>query len=65
MFWRDLINVQNVEKGFFTSSNSYGIPDIKKDEFEVDEFIPYIKQLKNLKVVAVLLLLFLLWSSRS
>lgn len=65
MFWRDLINVQNVEKGFFTSSNSYGIPDIKKDEFEVDELIPYIKQLKNLKVVAVLLLLFLLWSSRS
>ena len=41
MSWRDLINVQNVEKGFFTSSNSYGIPDIKKDEFEVNELIPY------------------------
>ena len=32
MSWRDLLNVQNVEKGFFRSSNSYGIPDIKKDE---------------------------------
>ena len=30
MSWRDLLNVQNVEKGFFASSNSYGIPDIMK-----------------------------------
>ena len=41
MSWRDLLNVQNVEKGFFTSSNSYGIPDIIPDEFEVKELIPY------------------------
>ena len=41
MYWRDLLNVQNVEKGFFRSSNSYGIPDIKKDEFEIKELIPY------------------------
>ena len=37
MTWRDLLNVQNVEKGFFRSSNSYGIPDIRKDEFEIKE----------------------------
>ena len=41
MSWRDLLNVQNVEKGFFTSSNTYGIPDILKDEFPVKELIPY------------------------
>ena len=41
MSWRNLLNVQNVEKGFFSSSNSYGIPDINKDEFEVKELIPY------------------------
>lgn len=41
MSWRDLLNVQNVEKGFFVSSNSYGIPDIKPDEFDVKELIPY------------------------
>ena len=41
MSWRDLLNVQNVEKGFFRSSNSYGIPDIKKEEFEIKELIPY------------------------
>ena len=41
MSWRDLLNVQNVEKGFFRSSNSYGIPDIRKDEFEIKELIPY------------------------
>ena len=41
MSWRDLLNVQNVEKGFFASSNSYGIPDIIPDEFEVKELIPY------------------------
>ena len=41
MTWRELLNVQNVEKGFFPSSNSYGIPDIKCDEFEVKELIPY------------------------
>lgn len=41
MSWRDILNVQNVEKGFFRSSNSYGIPDIKKDEFEIKELIPY------------------------
>ena len=41
MTWRDLLNVQNVEKGFFRSSNSYGIPDIRKDEFEIKELIPY------------------------
>ena len=37
MKWRDLLNVQNTEKGFFPSSNSYGIPDIKADEFEIKE----------------------------
>ena len=31
----------NIEKGFFPSSNSYGIPDVKKDEFNVTELIPY------------------------
>ena len=41
MSWRNLLNVQNVEKGFFSSSKSYGIPDINKDEFEVKELIPY------------------------
>ena len=41
MKWRDLLNVQNTEKGFFPSSNSYGIPDIKADEFEIKELIPY------------------------
>lgn len=41
MSWRDLLNVQNVEKGFFASSNSYGIPDITPDEFDVKELIPY------------------------
>lgn len=41
MSWRDLLNVQNVEKGFFFSSNSYGIPDMKADEFNVKELIPY------------------------
>ena len=41
MSWRDLLNVQNVEKGFFASSNSYGIPDIIPDEFDVKELIPY------------------------
>ena len=41
MSWKDLLNVQNVDKDFFTSSNSYGIPDIIPDEFEVKELIPY------------------------
>lgn len=41
MSWRDLLNVQNVEKGFFVSSNSYGIPDMKADEFDIKELIPY------------------------
>ena len=41
MKWRDLLNVQNTEKGFFPASNSYGIPDIKADEFEIKELIPY------------------------
>ncbi len=41
MYWRDLLNVQNVEKGFFDSSNSYGIPDIRRDEFEIKNLIPY------------------------
>ena len=41
MKWRDLLNVQNTEKGFFPSSNPYGIPDIKADEFEIKELIPY------------------------
>ncbi len=41
MSWRDLLNVQNVEKGFFFSSNPYGIPDMKADEFNVKELIPY------------------------
>ena len=41
MKWRDLLNVQNTEKGFFPSSNLYGIPDIKADEFEIKELIPY------------------------
>ena len=38
MKWRDLLNVQNTEKGFFPSSNSYGIPDIKAEEFEINDF---------------------------
>ncbi|MDD3238187.1 MAG: DUF4417 domain-containing protein [Candidatus Gastranaerophilales bacterium] len=41
MNWRDNIKIMNIEKGFFSSSNSYGIPDVKKDEFEVTELIPY------------------------
>ena len=41
MTWRNLLNVQNTEKGFFPSSNLYGIPDIKVDEFEIKELIPY------------------------
>jgi len=41
MNWRDNIKIMNTEKGFFPSSNSYGIPDVKKDEFEVTELIPY------------------------
>ena len=41
MYWRDMLNVQNVEKGFFSSSNSYGIPDLKPDEFLIKELIPY------------------------
>jgi hypothetical protein len=41
MYWKDLLNVQNVEKGFFSSSNSYGIPDVKVNEFPVKELIPY------------------------
>lgn len=41
MNWRDNIKIMNIEKGFFPSSNSYGIPDIKKDEFEIIELIPY------------------------
>lgn len=41
MSWRDLLNVQNVEKGFFSSTNPYGIPDIKKDNFKVKDLIPY------------------------
>ena len=41
MYWKDMLNVQNVEKGFFSSSNSYGIPDLKPDEFPIKELIPY------------------------
>ena len=41
MTWRDIIKIMNIEKGFFSSTNSFGIPDIKKDEFEVKELIPY------------------------
>lgn len=41
MTWRDIIKIMNIEKGFFKSKNKYGIPDIKKDEFEVKELIPY------------------------
>lgn len=41
MAWRDIIKIMNIEKGFFSSTNSFGIPDIKKDEFEVKELIPY------------------------
>ncbi len=41
MSWRDNIKIMNIEKGFFKSSNSFGIPDIKKDEFEVKELLPY------------------------
>ena len=41
MTWRDIIKIMNIEKGFFKSTNKYGIPDIKKDEFEVKELIPY------------------------
>ncbi len=39
--WRKYLNVQNVEKGFSASFNSYGIPDIKRDEFEVKTLILY------------------------
>ena len=41
MAWRDIIKIMNIEKGFFKSTNKYGIPNIKKDEFEVKELIPY------------------------
>ncbi len=41
MAWRDIIKIMNIEKGFFSSTNSFGIPDIKKDEFEINELIPY------------------------
>lgn len=41
MTWRDIIKIMNIEKGFFKSTNKYGIPDIKKDEFKVKELIPY------------------------
>lgn len=41
MSWRNLINIMNINKGFFISSNSYGIPDIKADEFDIKELIPY------------------------
>ena len=41
MTWRDIIKIMNIEKGFFKSTNKYGIPDIKKNEFEVKELIPY------------------------
>jgi hypothetical protein len=41
MSWRNLINIMNINKGFFSSSNSYGIPDIKADEFNIQELIPY------------------------
>ena len=41
MTWRDIIKIMNIEKGFFKSTNKYGIPDIKKDKFEVKELIPY------------------------
>ena len=41
MTWRDIIKIMNIEKGFFKSTNKYGISDIKKDEFEVKELIPY------------------------
>lgn len=41
MNWRQNINIMNIKKGFFESSNSYGIPDVKADEFEINELIPY------------------------
>lgn len=41
MTWRKIIRIMNIEKGFFPSSNAYGIPDIKKDEFDIKELIPY------------------------
>lgn len=41
MYWKDMLNVQNVEKGFFSSSNPYDIPDLKPDEFPIKELIPY------------------------
>lgn len=41
MKWRELLNVQNVEKGFFPSTNKWGIPDIKADEFEIKQLLPY------------------------
>ena len=40
MYWKDMLNVQNVEKGFFSSSNPYGIPDLRPDEFDIKELIP-------------------------
>lgn len=41
MSWRNLINIMNINKGFFSSSNAYGIPDIKADEFDIKELIPF------------------------
>jgi hypothetical protein len=41
MSWRENIKIMNIEKGFFSSSNSYGIPNIKANEFKVKELIPY------------------------
>lgn len=41
MNWRDNIKIMNIEKGFFPSSNKFGIPDVIKDEFEITELIPY------------------------
>ena len=41
MHWRENIKIMNIEKGFFPSSNKFGIPDVIKDEFEITELIPY------------------------
>jgi len=41
MSWRDGLDALNLNKGAFQSSNDFGIPDIKKQDFEVTNLIPY------------------------
>ncbi|KKP40324.1 MAG: hypothetical protein UR30_C0005G0105 [Candidatus Peregrinibacteria bacterium GW2011_GWC2_33_13] len=41
MSWRDGLDALNLNKGAFQSSNDFGIPDMKKQDFEVKNLIPY------------------------